>query len=323
MIRARLYDPRTQSLQDGDESLVETWAGNPDTLLWLDLWDVDPRRERELMTERFGIHALAIQDAQRDRHPPKIERFDAYTFILFKSLRDDIDEIECATDQLALFVSDRCLVTRHRRASGVVDRLLGEVNSDASLIARGCGALALQLSNLVVRRYVELMLGMEARLDTLEQRMFEHADDTLLAELIAHKGELKKLRRVFAYHEQLLKSIVQEPTPGIPPQLNHEARDVYEQQERAGSLSLLYYELASDLVDGYISLASHKLNQIMKVLTVVTVIFVPLGLVAGIYGMNFEHMPELHSRFGYFGVLAFMALIVITLLYVFRRRRWL
>ncbi len=323
MIRARLYDPLSQSLQTGDESLVDRWAENPNSLLWLDLEDVEPVQEGRLMAARFGIHPLAIQDAQRERHPPKIERFEAYTFILFKSLRDDTDEVECRTDQLALFVSDRCLVTRHARASALVDQLMAAAERDAALMARGSGHLALQLSNLVVRRYVDLVLGMEARLDALEQQMFDHPDDALLARLIAYKSELKKLRRVFAYHEQLLKSIAHEPTPGIPPQLGHEARDVYEQQERAGSLSMLYYELASDLVDGYISLASHKLNQIMKVLTIVTVIFVPLGLIAGIYGMNFEHMPELHSRFGYFGVLAFMALLVVVLLYLFRRRRWM
>lgn len=323
MIRARLYDPVAQTLQCGDAALIALWKENSATLLWLDLCDVEAGEEQRLMSERFGIHPLAIQDAQRERHPPKIERFDTYTFILFKALRDDVDEVECRTDQLALFVSDRCLVTRHSGPVGAVDKVLNAAEGDTALMARGCGHLALHLSNLVVRRYVDLMLGMEARLEALEQRMFDHADDELLAQLIAYKGELKKLRRVFLYHEQVLKSIVQEQTPGIPPQLHHEARDVYEQQERAGSLSMLYYELADDLVDGYISLASHKLNQIMKVLTIVTVIFVPLGLIAGIYGMNFENMPELHSRFGYFGVLIFMGMLVTVLLYVFRRRRWL
>ena len=98
---------------------------------------------------------------------------------------------------------------------------------------------------------------------------------------------------------------------------------MYEHQERAGSLASLYYELASDLIDSYISIASHRLNQIMKVLTIITAIFVPLGFLAGIYGMNFENMPELHSRSGYFILLSVMAGIAVTLLAIFRKIRWL
>ena len=111
--------------------------------------------------------------------------------------------------------------------------------------------------------------------------------------------------------------------PQVPAERVHEIRDVFEHQERANSLATLYYEVASDLIDGYISLASHRLNNIMKVLTIVTVIFVPLSFLAGIYGMNFEYMPELKSHSGYFMLLGVMSTIVATLLFVFRRKRWL
>jgi magnesium transporter len=98
---------------------------------------------------------------------------------------------------------------------------------------------------------------------------------------------------------------------------------VFEQQERVNSLTTLYYELASDLIDSYISIASHRLNQVMKILTIITAVFIPLGFLAGIYGMNFENMPELHSRNGYFILLGVMASIVLLLLFVFRKIRWL
>ena len=93
--------------------------------------------------------------------------------------------------------------------------------------------------------------------------------------------------------------------------------------ERIVSLSTLYNDLANDLMNAYLSLSSHRLNNIMKVLTIVTVIFVPLTFVAGIYGMNFEHMPELASRWGYFVVLGTMTTLALVLLYLFRRRGWL
>jgi magnesium transporter len=112
-------------------------------------------------------------------------------------------------------------------------------------------------------------------------------------------------------------------TPGIPDDLTHSINDVYEHQERVSSLTQLYYELASDLIDGYISLASHRLNQIMKVLTIITAIFVPITFIAGIYGMNFEYMPELHSKSGYFIAIGVMATIVVTLMIIFKRNKWL
>lgn len=99
--------------------------------------------------------------------------------------------------------------------------------------------------------------------------------------------------------------------------------DVYEQQDRLDSLCTLYYQLASDLIEGYISVSSHRLNQIMRVLTIITAIFVPLSFLAGVYGMNFDHMPELHSRRGYITLLGIMGFTATVLLLTFRRKRWL
>jgi magnesium transporter len=109
---------------------------------------------------------------------------------------------------------------------------------------------------------------------------------------------------------------------GFSDALEHELNDVFEQQERANSLTTLYYELASDLIESYISIASHRLNQVMKILTIITAVFVPLSFLAGIYGMNFENMPELHSASGYF-LLGVMAGIALLLLFIFRKMRWL
>ena len=134
---------------------------------------------------------------------------------------------------------------------------------------------------------------------------------------------LKKLRRIFHYHERIFYELKNRLFSGIAQDHVHEVNDVYEQQERVNSLASLYYELASDLIDGYISVASHRLNQIMKVLTVIMAIFVPLSFLAGIYGMNFENMPELQSRSGYFILLGVMATIAFVLLIIFRKIRWL
>jgi magnesium transporter len=183
--------------------------------------------------------------------------------------------------------------------------------------------LALRLCRIMVDRYLGILLALEPRLEELEDEILSSPRDELLGELAGYKSSLKKLRRIFAYHQQVFSALRNGDYPLFGAEIVHELNDVYEHQERAVSLSGLYYELAVDLVESYISLASHHLNQIMKVLTIVTVIFVPLSFLAGLYGMNFENIPELHARYGYFILLGVMVGIAVTLLALFRKKRWL
>jgi magnesium transporter len=323
MIRLLMYQPAGGILATGGEELLSRWQQEADTLIWADLAEEQPIHEQQILKETFGIHALAIQDAQRERHPPKLEAFSDYTFLLFKELSPDVGTFDFATTQLALFVGERFLITRRAGASPSTDKLFQQATADAALLADGAGALAMRLCRTLVDRYLKILLGLEPRLEELEGELMERPSDAILAELLGYKTELKKFRRVFLYHEQIFRELKSHPFPALGADLAHQIVDVYEQQERAGSLAGLYYELASDMADGYISVASHHLNQIMKILTVVMAIFVPLSFLAGIYGMNFENMPELHSRSGYFILLSVMGVIAVFLLALFRKKRWL
>lgn len=322
-IRALLYNPVTSELKLGDLSLLSEWRKQSESVLWADFSGESPEQERQVFTSDFGLHTMAVQDAQRLRHPPKLEPFDDHVFILLKGLGQDNPLFEFDTIQIAMFVGRRFLVTRHTGDSPSTDILWHEVERDRTVLTRGPDALALRLSRIIVDRYVAKLLSLEPRMEVLEQEMVSEPRDEMLAELIGYKMQLRKFRRVFLYHVQVFSAMAAEVPPGISSERIHEINDVYENQERASSLATLYFELASDLVDGYISLASHRLNHIIKVLTIITAIFVPLGFLAGIYGMNFENMPELRSRSGYFILLGVMTSIVISLLYLFRRKRWL
>ena len=175
----------------------------------------------------------------------------------------------------------------------------------------------------MVDRYLGILLALEPRLDELEEEIQRQPRDEMLGELAGYKSHLKKLRRIFAYHQQVFSGLRTGALPGFGAEVRHELNDVYEHQERAASLSGLYYELAADLIESYLSIASHRLNQIMKVLTIITAIFVPLSFLAGLYGMNFEYIPELHTHSGYFILLGVMAGIAVALLALFRKQRWL
>lgn len=322
-MRVALYEKHTGTCQTGGLELIDGWQANTQQLLWLDLDGSDHALEKKLLQETFNLHPLAVSDAQRDRHPPKIELFQDHTFILLKGLSTNNDNIEYATLQLALFCHDNFIVTRHTADSPSTNLVWNQYQENPALFAAGTGPIAINISRILVDRYTSLILGLEPRLETLEDEMFENPNDEILAELIGYKGQLKKLRRIFTYHKSLFEILQRDTTPGIPDELTHNINDVYEHQERANSLAQLYYELASDLIDGYISLASHRLNQIMKLLTIITAIFVPITFIAGIYGMNFEHIPELHYHYGYFIAIGGMVSIVAVLMIVFKRKHWI
>ena len=323
MIRAMLYEQGVGRCGVDGQDLLDAWRRSGDAILWLDLLEVPGDVEAGIMTGYFGLHPLAIQDAQRERHPPKVEAFGDHTFVLLKGLDAASQDLQFGTIQIAMFVGARFLVTRHTGVSPSIDQLWAEAEARPAMIAAGADSLAILLARRVVNRYLPILLALETRLDDLEDEMIARPTERLLAELVGHKAQLKKLRRVITYHVRLFETIKTSLPPGIREELRHELTDVYEHLERSLSLATLYYELASDLMDGYITLASHRLNQIVKTLTIVTTVFVPLSFLAGVYGMNFEFIPELRFRYGYFVVLGLMAVIAGGALFGMYRQGWM
>jgi magnesium transporter len=175
----------------------------------------------------------------------------------------------------------------------------------------------------VTDRYTHLIEGLERKLDVMEDEMFENPRDALLEELLGFGRNLKRAHRIFNYHHGVFAQLARKEHPFIGKQERHEFIDAFEHTERLASLTTLYRDLTDDLMNGYISVTSHRLNQIMKVLTVVTVIFLPLTLMVGIYGMNFEYIPELKIKYAYFVMLGVMATIAGVLLLLFRKMRWI
>ena len=299
MIKALLYDRKTGESRWGDAGLIAEWTENPDLWIWADFYDEESGHESSLFHEAFGLHPLVIADAQRGRHPPKLEGFDEYFFLLIHGLGSVIPDADYHSVQIACFVGDRFLVTRRRAESVSIDAVWGEAGDGKLDVARGSAHVLYRIVRRVTDRYTSLIEGLERRLDVMEDEMFENPRDALLEELLGFGKNLKKLQRIFNYHHALFAQLSSKDYPFIGKQERHEFIDAFEHTERLATLTSLYRELTDDLMNGYISVTSHRLNQIMKVLTVVTVIFLPLTLMVGIYGMNFEYIPELKIKYAY------------------------
>ncbi len=322
MILAILYDPSDGRLRNGGAELIDEWERGTATTIWVVIEDESRETEEDLLSQRFGIHPLALSDALRDRHPPKIEPFKENTFILLKGLDADSTSLKLDTIQLSLFVGERFLVTRSSGHSLSTAKVLSELTSGGLAPDISRPALALRVCRAVADRFLPLLLAVEKRLEEMETEMLERPSDELLGELLQQKGDLKRVLRILQYHAQVFTSA----RSNTPQQLHghdHELTDVQEQLDRLLSLARLYYELTDDLMNGYLSLSAHRLNQIMQTLTIVTVVFVPITFMAGVYGMNFEFMPELGFRGAYFLLLGAMLLVVATILLFFHRKGWL
>ena len=320
------------TLEKGDLDLLRQWQQSPTGTIWLDIFNESPDTEKQLLTE-LGCHPLAIQDMQRERHPPKLEHFDDNTFILYRGIKAMNGSLNIELSPIAFFINNKILITCHRHDSIGIDTIMQKKLLPTLLTTPV--KLCCSIINASALNFTNTLLEFEETLTELEEKIANNGSDELLMDVTLYRTRLRKLRRVFGYHERMFhqllaesKSIADEDTQNqINPDNNsaiiHSIQDVYDKFERLLSLSNLYYDLCGDISDGYLSLASHRLNRTMQVLTVITAIFIPLGFLAGIYGMNFEVMPELHYRYAYPTLIFFMVTIAISLIIIFRRKKWL
>ena len=318
-----IYDRDSGRSTIGDEKLLNQSSRSPSEWIWIDFSDIESSQDANVLETFFSFDPLALSDAHRDMHPPKLEQFENYFFLLLKGLDSSTKTIDFRTIQVSFFVNDQLLVTARKERSLSIDNFWEKCAMDCSILHQGPAHVVYRISRLLTDRYTGIITEMESRLDELEDEMFENPGDNLLEELVGYGKNLSKLKRIFTYHQNIFSRLASKTQPYVPKNGRHEFNDVFEHTERLMTLSTLYKDLTDDLINGYISVTGHRLNQIMKVLTIVTTIFLPLTLLVGIYGMNFEYIPELKIKYAYFVLIGGMVTISTFLLIMFRKLRWI
>jgi len=321
-IRTKILDS-TGRAREGDASLLAQWQAERRGLLWLEIeGDISSGLRQQLL--ELGCHEIAINDIQQVRQPPKLHVFENNSFILFRGIISLDEHLVLAPQQIGFFVGADYLVTIHRGESLSINRVWSEFTGEPGLA--DSGSLVLRVMDYASDRYLQKILAFESHLGELEEGLLSRPSDSIMSELVGYRSELRKLRRIFNYHDRLLNEIIDNEPPHLgsgQDQNRHLWRALLDRCERLFSLTSMYYEICGDLVEGYISISSHELNTTMKILTIITAIFVPLSFLAGLYGMNFENMPELRFKYGYFFALAAMAATATLLIYIFKRKKWL
>lgn len=308
----------------GGQEFIAKWQNNDGAFLWVDINEHNANEEN-LLLDQLGCHPLAIEDVLKDRHPPKIELFENYVFMLYRGIYSKKEQLEFEHLQICLFVGKRILITRHEKESQAINNIFNEIGE--KYLTLSPMTLALRIFHDSCGRYLEELLQFETSLEAIEDAFQIQGTDQMMQQIIQYRSCLTKLKRTFTYHLNIgaeLKSLVGDANTNIISKAElHNLTDMRERLHRLLTLSQMYYDICGDIINGYISITSHQLNETMRILTVITAIFVPLSFLAGVYGMNFDYIPELKVKNGFFYLLGFMAIISTILILFFKKKRWL
>lgn len=290
--------------------------------VWLDLLNPG-EQESALLREEFGFHPLAIEDAIRHHERPKVEAFDHYYFMIFYELGYNQESQQLVSQPVNIFIGANYLVTVHQRSVKTIKETMQRWRKNDSLPGHAGGILLYHLLDTLVDDYFPVLDQLAERVETIEEQIFERFRQDALQEVFALKRDLLGIRRVVAPERDVLNVLIRREIPIFEPGTIQYLQDVYDHVIRITDSIDTYRDLLSSALDAFLSIQSNQLNQIVKVLTIASIILMSCALVAGIYGMNFQHMPELSWQYGYPFALGLMALISGGLLAFFRWRRLL
>lgn len=298
---------------------------DPEAVLWVD-FDCRSAESDAILGQVFGFHPLAIEDVYKEGHNPKVEDYERYLYIVVQALvRDrDWDLADIHLLEVDLFVGRNFVVTHHAGALAAIDAVRAPtIAAGKNHMARGATFLTHAILDAIIDRFVPLSARLEQEIDQLEVRVLKGTDESVLARILELIRSLHHLRRVALRQRELLERLARAEFDEIPQEAKPFFRDVHEHfKDFTESLEIMRDDLTS-LFNAFISLASQRMNEVMKVLTIISTIMLPLTFIAGIYGMNFRHMPELEWTYAYPAALGAMLLAAIGPYMFFKWKKWL
>jgi len=269
----------------------------------------------------FRLHALALEDVVNLHQRAKVERYGEHLFVVARMARF---EGHHDTEQVSLFLGRDFVLTFLEDPGDVFEPVRDRLREGAGPIREsGAGYLAYSLLDAVIDSFFPLIEAHGERLDALEDLVIARPDRRLIARIHEAKRDLRGLRRAIWPLREAMNSLARDPSEWFDDETRVHLRDCHDHVVQIIDLVETYRELGSDLTDLYLSSLSHRMNEVMKVLTVIATIFMPISFIAGVYGMNFENMPELSWRYGYAFSLGLMTAVTGGMLYFFHRRGWL
>jgi magnesium transporter len=293
--------------------------------LWVDL-DVSDAAQAALLTDLFRFHPLAVEDARNASSRVKAEEYPGFLLVIARvvSFRDSTpDPYDLETANLTLFLTERAVVTAHLETLPAVHALVDRIEGNPDLLERGPARVAHQVLDLAVDAYFPVLDQLDEFVDDMEQRVFGHFDDQLLHEIFQVKRLVISLRRYLAPQRDVLSQLTNRPSRFLPPEAQLYYRDVYDHMLRITDALDSYRDLLSSTLDSYLSQVSNRLGGVTKGLAVFGALSIPFVVIAGVYGMNFEHIPLARHPYGFEILVGLQVLLSLSLLVTMRLKRML
>lgn len=291
-------------------------------ILWLNVDGLGDAATLQQIAHVFGLHPLAMEDVVNLHQRPKTEDYEAHQFLILRMPEPGARGL--VTEQVSVFLGDRVVITFQERRGDVFDPVRARLrNPRSSIRTRGADYLCYALIDAVVDAYFPVVEALGERLEALEDTVIAGSDEARIRDIHTLKHDLMSLRRNVWPMRDMLSTILRDDASRFAQTTQLYLRDAQDHTFQLIDMIETYRDIASGLVDIYLSSQSNRMNEVMKVLTLIATIFIPLTFIVGVYGMNFDTMPELHWRWGYPGVMLGMAVIAVLLALWFRRKGWL
>ncbi|MFO8069637.1 MAG: magnesium/cobalt transporter CorA [Alkalibacterium sp.] len=286
---------------------------------WVDFSD-PTAEEFRLLDSVFHFHPLAIEDCGFLLQRPKLDYYEGYDFYVTHTVKREDKEV--IKEELDFFVGKSYIITFHFEASKEVEQVWSRITAQDVIKKWDPYYVFYQTLDKLVDTYFPLIYHIEGKLDTIEDNRQNQSTDELMDELFDTRHMLLHIRQTVNPMRDLLYRMLNSQHLTEVKKRREYFSDIYDHLLKVSELVSSNREFTSDIRDNYLSMTSHQSNEVMKILTIITSIFIPLTLISGIYGMNFVNMPELEWKYGYFIVLGIMLMIGLSLFFWFKKKGW-
>jgi magnesium transporter len=318
------YNEQTIVERQLDAFTESQMVADPGEVTWINVTGLSKGKDLEKLGECFKIHPLVLEDILEVGQRPKVEDYDDYLYIVLNSIRPVAEGEELVAEEISLVLGPHYLLSFHESGDDlfapVRERLL---QAQGRIRKLGADYLAYALMDLVVDNYFIELEKFGDQVESLEDEVVASPSPQTLRDVHRFKNDMIMLRKSLWPLREVIARLERRESPLISENLGNYFRDVYDHTIIAIDTVETYRDILSGMLDIYLSSMSNRLNQIMKVLTIIATIFMPLTFITSLYGMNFKNMPELQWEYGYYGVLGLVVVIALAMLEYFRRKGWI